>query len=224
VLSRDEAYIGVLVDDLVTRGVGGEPYRMFSSRAEHRLLLREDNADRRLMPRAREIGLLHDDAWARFEQKCRDIDRTVRWCGETTVTPDDETRARFAAQGWAPPKNKVSAAALLRRPEIGFADLSAVLPVPDVDAEVAEQVETDLKYEGYLEREEARAERTRKMTQVALPPDLDFALPGLSHEVSERLRNARPATLGAAARLPGITPAAVDLLAIHLARDGRFSR
>jgi tRNA uridine 5-carboxymethylaminomethyl modification enzyme len=96
--------------------------------------------------------------------------------------------------------------------------LSAILAVPDVDPEVAEQVETDLKYEGYLDREEARAERTRKMTQVALPADLDFALPGLSHEVSERLRKARPATLGAAARLPGITPAAVDLLALHLAR------
>jgi len=218
VLARDEAYIGVLVDDLVTRGVGGEPYRMFSSRAEHRLLLREDNADRRLMPRAREIGLLDDDAWRRFEQKRADIERTVRWCHEATVTPDEATSARFAALGWAPPKNKVSAAALLRRPEIAFADLSAILSVPETGAEVAEQVETDLKYEGYLEREEARAERTRKMTQVALPADLDFALPGLSHEVSERLRKARPATLGAAARLPGITPAAVDLLALHLAR------
>jgi tRNA uridine 5-carboxymethylaminomethyl modification enzyme len=218
VLSRDEAYIGVLVDDLVTRGVGGEPYRMFSSRAEHRLLLREDNADRRLMPRARDLGLLDDEAWARFEKKREDIERTVRWCEGTTVSPDEATSARFAAIGWALPKNKVSAAALLRRPEIAFADLSAILPLPDVDAEVAEQVETDLKYEGYLQREEARAERTRKMTQLALPPDLDFALPGLSHEVSERLRKARPATLGAAARLPGITPAAVDLLALHLAR------
>jgi tRNA uridine 5-carboxymethylaminomethyl modification enzyme len=170
------------------------------------------------MPRAREIGLLDDETWIRFEKKVGEIDRTVRWCEETTVTPDEETSARFQALGWAPPKNKVSAAALLRRPEIALADLSAILSVPDVDAEVAEQVETDLKYEGYLEREEARAERTRKMTQVALPPDLDFALPGLSHEVSERLRRARPATLGAAARLPGITPAAVDLLALHLAR------
>jgi tRNA uridine 5-carboxymethylaminomethyl modification enzyme len=148
----------------------------------------------------------------------------VRWCNETTVTPDDATSARFAALGWAPPKNKTSAAALLRRPEIAFADLSAILSVPEVDAEVEEQVETDLKYEGYLEREEARAERTRKMTQVALPADLDFALPGLSHEVSERLRKARPATLGAAARLPGITPAAVDVLALHLARDDRRAR
>jgi tRNA uridine 5-carboxymethylaminomethyl modification enzyme len=218
VLSRDEAYIGVLVDDLVTRGVGGEPYRMFSSRAEHRLLLREDNADRRLMPRARAIGLLDDAAWIRFEEKLEAIERTVRWCTHATVTPDEATNAQFVAAGWVPPKNKVSAAALLRRPEIEFADLSALFPLPDVSAEVADQVETDLKYEGYLEREATRAAQTRRMSAVVLPANLDYALPGLSHEVSERLRSARPATLGAAARLPGITPAAVDLLAIHLAR------
>ncbi|RME20232.1 MAG: tRNA uridine-5-carboxymethylaminomethyl(34) synthesis enzyme MnmG [Deltaproteobacteria bacterium] len=219
VLGRDEAYIGVLVDDLVTRGVGGEPYRMFSSRAEHRLLLREDNADRRLMPRARAEGLLSDAAWARFERKQEAIAAAEAWCAGASLLPDAEGRRRCDAAGIQPPRNKASAAELLKRPEVDW-DLLGTLfdDRPEVDAEVAEQVVTDIKYAGYLDRERARAERTRRMESVALPRDLDYRLPGISHEVAERLRQARPRTLGAAARLPGVTPAAIDLLAVHLAR------
>jgi tRNA uridine 5-carboxymethylaminomethyl modification enzyme len=218
-LGRDEAYLGVLTDDLVTRGVGGEPYRMFSSRAEHRLLLREDNADRRLMPRGRELGLVEDAAWERFERKMEAIAATRRWCDDASLTPDDETVARFAARGWAPPKGRATAAELLRRPDLGFSDLAHVLDAPDIAGDVAEQVETDIKYEGYLRREEVRAARARRMESFALPGDLDFAaLPGLSFEAAERLSKARPPTLGAASRLPGITPAAIDVLVLHVAR------
>ncbi|MCK6507835.1 tRNA uridine-5-carboxymethylaminomethyl(34) synthesis enzyme MnmG [Myxococcota bacterium] len=221
VLGRDQAYAGVLVDDLVSRGVGGEPYRMFSSRAEHRLLLREDNADRRLMPRARALGLLSDAAWARFQDKAAAIEAAEAWCERAAVLPDPATTARFLAQGLAPPRNRTTAAELLRRPEVDWPELGRLVDeLPAVDEEVAEQVVTDVKYQGYLAREESRAAHTRRMEQVALPPDLDLRLPGLSHEVAERLAAARPPTLGAAARLPGVTPAAIDLLAVHLARRG----
>ena len=220
-LGRDQAYIGVLIDDLVSRGVGGEPYRMFSSRAEHRLLLREDNADRRLMPLAREVGLLGDAAWERFEHKLSEVERAASWCDRATRLPDTATQAALADLGLDPIKNKVTATALLRRPEVDWGTLAQLFPdQPAVSPEVAEQVVTDRKYAGYLRREAARAAQTRRMQRARLPDHLDFALPGISHEVAEKLREHRPPTLGAAARIPGVTPAAIDLLAIHLARLG----
>jgi tRNA uridine 5-carboxymethylaminomethyl modification enzyme len=207
------------VDDLVTRGVGGEPYRMFSSRAEHRLRLREDNADRRLTLLGREHGLISDDAWARFNSKIERIESTQAWCDETALVPNAETLRRFDTLGLSKIKNKTQVSQLLRRPELEWSHLSALgLAPPDVDQEVLEQVITDTRYAGYLKREEIRAENTRKMEGVRLPEDLNFSLPGISHEVAERLREARPITLGAASRLPGVTPAAIDVLAIHLGR------
>ncbi len=221
VLGRDEAYIGVLVDDLVQRGVGGEPYRMFSSRAEHRLLLREDNADRRLMPRARGLGLLEDEDWARFSTKMEQLDAAAEWVQQQRLNPDTDTSARFAAAGQPPPQAQTTAAELLRRPDLDWPGLTALLPgCPPLDPLVAEQLVTDLKYAGYLRRERSRAARTRRMAGVALPADLGQGLPGLSHEIAEKLRQHQPATLAAAARIPGVTPAALDLLAAHLARRG----
>ena len=218
---RDEAYIGVLIDDLVTRGIGGEPYRMFPSRAEHRLLLREDNADRRLMPRARALGLLDAAVWARFEQKLAQIDAGAAWARARELAPDAATSAAVAALGLSALKNKTPVAGLLQRPEVGWAEVRALCPdAPALPPEVEEQVVTDLKYAGYLIREEARGARARRMEHWRLPAGFDWALPGLSTEVAERLRAARPETLGAAARLPGVTPAAVDVLAVHLARQG----
>jgi len=218
-IGRDEAYIGVLIDDLVTRGVGGEPYRMFSSRAEHRLLLREDNADRRLMPRAREVGLLADADWERHARKVADIRAAADWCEGASLVPDATTCARFEALGLAAPRNRIGAAEVLRRPEADWDTVTELWSdAPVLDPLVAEQVVTDTKYAGYLRRERARAAQARRMAGVPLPADLDYRLPGLSSEVAERLRAARPPDLGAAARLPGITPAAIDVLAVHLAR------
>ena len=220
VLGRDQAYTGVLIDDLVTRGVGGEPYRMFSSRAEHRLLLREDNADRRLMPLGRSLGLVSDEAWARFETKLAQIEAATAWAELTPVRPDADTAARFEAQSEAVPRKPQTVAELLRRPTLTWSMLPTLIDdVPPVDAAIAEQVETDIKYAGYLGREAVRAERTRKMASVVIPADMDFQAPGISSEVAERLAAARPKTLGEAARLPGVTPAAIDMLAVLLARQ-----
>ena len=219
VLGRDQAYIGVLIDDLVTRGVGGEPYRMFSSRAEHRLLLREDNADRRLTPTGRSIGLVSDRSWTRFEAKCSAIEQARQWSEKTLIRPSADVVDRFESAGVSPPRKPATVAELLRRPELHWSMLSALMDgVPVLEPAIAEQVETDIKYAGYLQREEARAARTRKMEAVRIPDNMDFDAPGISSEVAERLRAAKPATLGAAARLPGVTPAAIDMLAVLLAR------
>lgn len=218
-LGREQAYIGVLIDDLVSKGVGGEPYRMFSSRAEHRLLLREDNADRRLTPLGREVGLVDDARWAHFCAKRDAIAQTRVWCDAHAITPTPDVVQRCEAVQTAVPRKKTTAAELLRRPEVSWAVLQQLMPqAPDIPPDVEEQVTTDLRYAGYLRRAEQRAEKTRKMAAVALAPDMDFRLPGISHEVAERLAAARPQTLGAAARLPGITPAAIDVLAVHLAQ------
>ena len=195
---RHEAYLGVLVDDLVTRGAT-EPYRMFTSRAEYRLLLREDNADERLTPAGRRMGLVDDARWARFEAKQAAI------AGET---------ARLAA---------CRVLELLRRPDRSYAEVVALPGVGDVglDPEAAAQVEIRARYDGYIRRQGLEVERQRKAETTDLPGDLDYgSVRGLSHEVRQRLSEARPATLGQAARLPGVTPAAVSLLMVHLKRRG----
>ena len=205
---RHEAYLGVLIDDLVTRGVT-EPYRMFTSRAEHRLLLREDNADLRLTPLGREFGLVDDQRWAFFEAK--------RAATDAEVARLERTRVRGA-----------SAMELLRRPEVSYASLIGSIGAPDLGEddrlarEVATQVSVRAKYAGYIERQHAEIERQRASEDLQLPAGLDYrAIGGLSNEVRQRLAEVRPATLGQAARVPGVTPAAVSILMIHLKRRGR---
>ena len=224
VLGRDEAYIGVLIDDLITKGVGGEPYRMFSSRAEHRLLLREDNADRRLMPKANRVGLIDEATWTRFQTKMNEIDHARTWCDARVLTPDLDTVAHFTKIGVKPIRDKTTVAQLIRRPEIQWDTISSLFPdAPAVSDISAQQVVTDIKYAGYLKREEYRAARTRRMASIRLKPDMDYQIPGISSEIVEKLTFARPLTLGAAARLPGVTPAAIDVLAMHLVKGSSTS-
>jgi tRNA uridine 5-carboxymethylaminomethyl modification enzyme len=220
-VERDEAYIGVLIDDLVSRGVGGEPYRMFPSRAEHRLLLREDNADRRLMPRGRSLGLIEDAAWDQFTRKREAIAEGAKALRETRVRPLPEVRTALESRGLGGLKKPSTAEELLRRPRATWSDIAAVAGLPKLPEDAAQQLEVDTKYAGYIERAERRAAAARRMAHVSLPEDLDYrSLTALSAEVRERLAAARPATLGHASRLPGITPAAVSVLAAFLTKRG----
>ena len=224
-LGRDEAYIGVLIDDLVTRGVGGEPYRMFPSRAEHRLHLREDNADRRLTPRGRELGLIGDARWEAFTRHLGEIQR-VQLVLDRPLHPSAATNAALAGWGLPPLTRSVSLGSLLARPELD-ADLlaplfqSATAPavaMDDCGKRALRQVEIDVKYSGYLERDLRRRVESDTFRDVSLV-GLDLEqVPGLSMEVRERLKLARPETLADAARLPGVTPAAVDALVLVLRR------
>ncbi|MDG4552479.1 MAG: tRNA uridine-5-carboxymethylaminomethyl(34) synthesis enzyme MnmG [Candidatus Contendobacter sp.] len=217
---RDEAYLGVLIDDLITRGTS-EPYRMFTSRAEHRLLLREDNADLRLTEIGRRLGLVDDDRWAAFETKREAIERESQRLRETWVRPGQASDADFQRVLEGAPARESRAADLLRRPEVTYDGLMSLPGVGPgaADPRVAEQVEIQVKYAGYIERQREEIERQRRHEQWALPPDLDYAeVRGLSREAREKLIRHRPHTLGQAGRIPGMTPAAVSLLLIHLKR------
>ena len=222
---RDEAYLGVLVDDLVTRGVS-EPYRMFTSRAEYRLTLREDNADERLTPVGRDLGLVDDERWAYFEQKREAIARERARLESLLVRPSDLDDEDEATIGKAL-QRECKAADLLRRPELGYTQVCALSVVGELDrdglatAEQAEQVslavEVRAKYSGYIDRQEREIAKQAKQEKLKLPADIDYgAVDGLSHEARQRLELARPATLGQASRLEGMTPSAVSLLLIHL--------
>ena len=215
---RDEAYLGVLVDDLVTRGVT-EPYRMFTSRAEHRLLLREDNADLRLTEMGYRLGLVSEGRWQAFETKREAIERESQRLRDLSIRPSQLSVADAQQLLQGPLTREMSAAELLRRPEVRYAGLMA-LPgcgPGEVDPQVAEQVEIQIKYAGYIERQHRDIERQRRHEELGLPEDLDYAeVHGLSREVREKLNRHRPRTLGQAGRLSGLTPAAVSLLLIHL--------
>ena len=218
VLDRAEAYAGVLVDDLITHGVS-EPYRMFTSRAEYRLMLREDNADDRLMAKGRELGLVDDETWAAFETRTRHVEDALTQLHQTRLTPSDETNARLAAIGVEAMSTPQSLAELLRRPEVHLSDLSGLdAPwIETLDPMAAEKVEIRVKYEGYIARQKRQVARYRSMETVRLPSDIDYStVEGLSAEATERLVSSAPTNLGQAGRLPGVTPAAVQALMIHL--------
>ncbi len=225
---RDEAYIGVLVDDLITRGVS-EPYRMFTSRAEYRLTLREDNADQRLTPVARELGLVDDARWRRFETKQRAVSAEQARLDRIVVRPDALTPADVERLGSAIAR-ETTAAALLKRPELDYDAVTslsmvgaAALDAGPIDGrdelfeQIAGQLDVNAKYAGYIERQAREITRHQKQESLRLPTDLDYAaVDGLSNEARQRLIEARPATLGQASRLEGMTPSAVSLLLIHL--------
>lgn len=216
---RDEAYLGVLVDDLVTRGVS-EPYRMFTSRAEYRLQLREDNADLRLTETGRKLGLVDEPRWKHFCDKRDAIEReTARWRA-SWVHPGRVPQAEQVSVLGQPLEREYSLFDLLRRPGVTFGALRPWLaPGDDVDADAAEQVEISAKYAGYIDRQKAEVERTRAQDDLAIPADVDYGLVrGLSREAQQKLAQHRPATVGQASRLQGITPATISLLLVHLKR------
>ena len=223
ILRRDQAYVGVLIDDLVTRGVGGEPYRMFTSRAEYRLLLREDNADLRLSELAHRIGALGAPDLERVVKKSARVEETIGRLRATTASPSADLNQKLASLGSAPLKLPCSFAQLLRRPELSFGDVWSLaaydLPLPPADVDA--QVEITIKYEGYVRRQEESVRRAARMEEAGIPTSFDYAaVPGLSREVREKLLAVRPRSLGQASRIAGITPAALSLLSIHLKRHG----
>ncbi|WP_426994704.1 tRNA uridine-5-carboxymethylaminomethyl(34) synthesis enzyme MnmG [Methylomonas sp. CM2] len=214
---REEAYIGVMIDDLITRGTA-EPYRMFTSRAEYRLQLREDNADLRLTEQGRELGLVDDARWQRFEEKREAIANLQGKLAKKWIRAESD-EAALAEQIWG--KKLVKEASLmemLRRPEVDVDNLlQHFSDEGDIDEQVAEQVAIQAKYAGYIDRQQTEINRTQRYEHLKLPENVDYSLvSGLSNEVSEKLKKQRPETLGQASRIPGITPAAISLLLVHL--------
>jgi tRNA uridine 5-carboxymethylaminomethyl modification enzyme len=215
---RNEAYLGVMIDDLVTRGVA-EPYGMFTSRAEYRLSLREDNADLRLTEIGRGLGLVDDARWAAFETKRETIEREVQRLRDTWVSPRVITEADALRVIGKPLEREYRLFDLLRRPEASYAGLMSLPEAgPGIAArDVIEQVEIQAKYQGYIERQRDEVAKTEASETLGLPPDLDYkSVYGLSIEVQQRLNQYRPETLGQASRIQGVTPAAVSLLLVHL--------
>ncbi len=215
---RDEAYLGVLVDDLITCGTR-EPYRMFTSRAEYRLLLREDNADLRLTETGYRLGLVDETRWTRYSQKREAIEREQKHLAGTWIRPGTEMARQLDTILEKPLGKDASLWDLLRRPGVAYGELMDIVGTPVDDKEVAQQLETQAKYAGYVDRQRDEIERHRRHKETVLPDDIDYKLvSGLSSEVRQKLADHRPATLGQAARIAGITPAAISLLLVHLKR------
>lgn len=224
--SRSESYLGVLVDDLISRGTN-EPYRMFTSRAEHRLLLREDNADARLTPIARELGLVDDERWRYFEQKREAIAREQTRLSGLFVHPGTPAAEALAKQLENPIQREYSVESLLLRPELNYATLMAIpqLGPGEHDPQVAEQIEIQAKYSGYIKRQQEEIGRSKRYEALMIPHDFDYGtVRGLSNEVREKLASQRPTTVGEAAHIPGVTPAAISLLLVFLKKQGESVR
>lgn len=221
ILARDQAYIGVLIDDLVTKGTDGEPYRMFTSRAEYRLLLREDNADLRLTDIGNKIGLATGEAYRQTEDKKRRVAGLIEELENSRVNPAPEINSRLESSGSAPLRSQSSLAQLLRRPEISFSHLAMFASeLAGIPNSLGLQAEVEIKYSGYVQRQMEGVRRFRKMETLRLPADLDYTvIAGLSREVREKLARIRPRTLGQASRISGITPAAISLLSVYLKKQ-----
>jgi tRNA uridine 5-carboxymethylaminomethyl modification enzyme len=218
ILDRSEAYIGVLIDDLVTKGTK-EPYRMFTSRAEYRLILREDNADLRLREIGFHVGLIPKEEFESHTNKKKTINNELERLRTTHIRPDLLTNQRLQDLGIAPIKNMTTLEELLRRPEVSYETLARLgyPPADGASPAIPEQVEIQIKYEGYINRQMEQVERFKKTERVRIPVNFDYGLiPGLSREVREKLAAIRPVSLGQASRISGITPAAISILMVYL--------
>ncbi|CAN1539443.1 GidA Flavin-dependent tRNA uridine 5-carboxymethylaminomethyl modification enzyme GidA [Methylophilaceae bacterium] len=224
--ARDEAYLGVLVDDLITRGVT-EPYRMFTSRAEYRLQLREDNADMRLTEIGRQLGLVDDERWAAFSTKLEAVSREQERLKKTFVQPANITPEKMTALFGKPLEHEYSLFELLRRPEVSYADVLSLSDdgLGEVEPSVREQVEIAAKYQGYIDRQTDEVARSRGQENTSLPSDLDYReIHGLPIEAQQKLNAQKPETIGQASRISGITPAAISLLLVYLKRQSRAKK
>ena len=216
ILRRDEAYIGVLIDDLVTKGTN-EPYRMMTSRAEYRLLLRQDNADLRLTQKGRDIGLVDDTRYKRFTEKRTALERAISELGQMHISPSAENDAKLAAMGTAPLRSGVNLLDLLRRKEVTYAKLQDAFGLETLPEQVAEQTEIFAKYEGYITKQRQEVERFMKLENKKLPVDIDYrAIKELSSEAAEKLDKVRPTNIGQASRISGVSPADISVLMIAL--------
>lgn len=216
VLDRSQAYMGVMIDDLVTKGTP-EPYRMFTSRAEYRLMLREDNADLRLREVGRNLGLVDDRDWNRFQEKRAVIAKMLDRLKGHKITPDEETNRRLSEMKTAPIKKPSNLAEIVRRPEITLPQLLRAYHLGEYPPDVLEQVEIQIKYEGYIESQDQDIRQFKKLETLSIPDHFSYVdIPGLSKEVQEKLTKIKPQSLGQAARVSGITPAAVSILMVYL--------
>lgn len=216
VLRRDQAYIGVLIDDLVTKGTN-EPYRMMTSRAEYRLLLRQDNADLRLTELGRQLGLVDDSRYEKFCTKRSALERTLSELGKINIAPNEENNAKLTAMGSTPLRSGISLLDLLRRKEITYNKLQQAFELPVLDCQTAEQVEIHAKYEGYIVKQRQEVERALKLENKKIPADIDYhEIKELSAEAAEKLDKVRPASIGQASRISGVSPADINVLMIAL--------
>ena len=216
---RDEAYIGVLVDDLVTLGTQ-EPYRMFTSRAEYRLQLREDNADERLTPKGNELGLISSAHWAAYQEKRAVVDEELGRLESTYIHPDTDASNALDAKLKSPINREYSMADLIRRPELSYSDVAGLKGSPVTDLATADHIETRVKYAGYIARQQDEIDRLKRHENTVIPSDFDFTeVSGLSNEICQKLTDIRPANIARAGRIQGVTPSALSLLLVHLRRQ-----